>query len=264
MSMKISNQIQIRDLGLYSGRNSSFGALLQETSQIFKILSSGVTITEVHDRALKGDIFKQKTWSSRKRVWCAIYNRYFTNGIGWIIKDLTKSYGFGEHSPEFLSMIYLHYSLSDRLAFDFVTKVVWKNWKNNRKKISRDDFLVFLNHASEDQDQINKWSPVTKGNLASNNLSAFRDFGLMVGKQKKEITQPPLPLNTVKHILRIIVLEGKRGKDILSDPTWRLFLRSPDDIADSLMKLSQSHLIRFERVGDIIVLETPDEWEKAE
>jgi len=257
---KDTQKPSIRDLSPYSARNTSKGALLKETAQLLEALSSGLSLPEVRAQAQNGTLLHQRAIESRKTIWRRIHYRLFTHNIPWVIEDLKKSYRMGEHSPEFVSIIYIHYALRDRLTFDFVTQVVWQQWCEKNLIISRDDLLSLLDQAAETQKQIYQWSESSRRKLAGSILSALRDFGLLRGKQKKAITLPSLPLFTAEHLLRILTMEGVRGSEVLSDPTWRLFLRTPDEVAHILSQLAQVQHIRFERAGRTVVLETPNEW----
>jgi hypothetical protein len=84
---------------------------------------------------------------------------------------------------------------------------------------------------------------------------------LLEGKQKKVLVQPPLPLATAEIILRILVREGFRGRQILENHAWRLFLLKESDVAQVLSKLAFDGIIRFEKAGTTVVLETPSAWE---
>ena len=69
-----------------------------------------------------------------------------------------------------------------------------------------------------------------------------------------------LPISTAEHVLRVLIGEGKRGAEILGDLTWRIFLCTPNDVADVLTRLSQTRRIGFERAGSHVVLHTPADW----
>jgi hypothetical protein len=61
----------------------------------------------------------------------------------------------------------------------------------------------------------------------------------------------------------VLITEGHRGRQILEDPAWRLFMLGPQDVAATLAKLAQEGRIRFEKVGPTVVLETPQAWEES-
>ena len=158
-------------------------------------------------------------------------------------------------------MLYLHYALRDRLSFDFVTKVLWERWLNKQLVVITEDVKSVLDRASDSQPQIERWSQITRDRLCQSIIAALRDFGLLTGIQKKCIQHPMLPLSTAEHMLRILIAEGVRGMDIIRNESWRLFLYQEHEVSDILGKLAQQRSIRFERVGNTVVLETPSEWE---
>lgn len=256
-------QAMIRDLGPYSSRNTSKGALLEETAQVIEGFSSGLSLEEVRRRAFEGVLLKQRTRASRKRIWQIIHYRLLSADASWVGKDIEGTFRKGPHSPEFISLIYLHYALRDHLTFDFVTQILWDQWCRRRLDISRNDLLSFLDEVSEEQPQVKRWTESSRRKLAGSILTALRDFGILKGSQKKRIVKPSLPLSTAEHLLHILTVEGLRGNEVILDPTWRLFFLTQEDIAHVLSQLSQNCRIRFERGGHSVVLETPEKWSSS-
>jgi hypothetical protein len=252
---------RMRDTGHYSARNSSKGALVAEAGQVFAALQSGLALPEVRERALTGGVLSQRSRNTRRRIWALLHYRYLATRNDWLTAALQEACGIGPQSPEFISMLYLHYALRDRLTYDFVTGVLWQKWCEDLPFISRNDVLDVLDRASEEQPHILRWTENSRVKLAGSILTALRDFGLLKGTQKKVLIRPILPLLTAEHLLRILTLEGCRGRRVIEDGTWRLFLLSEQDVAATLTKLAQEGCIRFEKVGTTVVLETPEEWE---
>ena len=182
-------------------------------------------------------------------------------GSGWITALLAQKSARGTHDPEFTSLLYLLYALRDRLTYDFVTSVVWQKGHRGRPVVARNDVLDLLTSAAHEQPQIDRWSESTRVKLAGSVLTALRDFGVLEGKQKKFLVQPQLPLSTAAALLRILVAEGCRGRRVLEDHTWRLFLITEAEVAQLLARLAREGTIRFEKTGTTVVLETPAAWE---
>ena len=255
--------VTVRDVGHFSARNSSKGALIDESARVFAAIGNGASVDDVREQSLRGTLFNQRSSVNRKRIWTLIQLRYLIPETPWLTSVLVEKCALGTHSTEFTSLLYLLYALRDHLTFDFVTTVLWAKGHRNSPVISRNDVLDLLKSVIDRQPQIDRWSESTRIKLAGSVLTALRDFGVLEGKQKKVLVQPPLPLSTAEAILRILISEGCRGRQVLEDHTWRLFLLTEAEVAQVLGRLAQAGTIRFEKAGTTVVLETPVEWEMS-
>lgn len=263
MTTQPKNTTIIRDTGPYSGRNLAKGASITDAAQVFAALREGMTVEQVRDGARGGKLLSQRGRSSRDRIWASLHHRYLTHRIPWIISAITDALGHGEQSPEFISLLYLHYALRDHLTFDFVTEVLWRKGYAGRPVVQRTDLLDLLDQAAPEQPQISGWTEKSRLKVANSILTALRDFGVLVGTRNKVLVRPFLPLDTAEHLLRVLFAEGQRGRQVLEDPAWRLFMLGPQDVAATLAKLAQDGRIRFEKGGRTVVLETPQAWEES-
>lgn len=252
---------KLRDSGPYSARNSSKGALIDEAARVFGAIASGASLDELRERILTGALLSQRSAQNRKRILTSLQQRYLISKARWLTDLLAEKSALGSHDPEFTSLLYLLYALRDRLTFDFVTSVLWAKGHNSRPVISRNDVVDLLKQAAGRQPQIERWTESTRIKLAGSILTALRDFGILEGKQKKVLVRPFLPLATAEALLRVLTVEGCRGRQAIQDSTWRLFLLTEQEVASTLAKLAQQGRIRFEKAGATVVLETPREWE---
>jgi hypothetical protein len=251
----------VRDTSPYSARNTSKGALIDEAGRVFAALARGQSVETVRDQVLQGALLAQRSRENRDRIWTLIQQRYLVPTAPWLTSRLAEMCELGPHSPEFVSLLYLLYALRDRLTFDFVTKVLSIRGHQARPVVSRNDVLDLLNQAAGRQPQIERWTESTRIKLAGSILTALRDFGVLEGQQKKVLVRPPLPLSTAEALLRLLIAEGSRGRQVIQDSAWRLFLLTEPEVASLLARLAQQGSIRFEKAGATVVLETPGEWE---
>lgn len=252
--------VNFRDKGPYSSRNTSKGALVDETAKVLNELLRTDVIAHVRRQALNGSLLPQRSRNTRRHIWTAINRRYLNLMPDWAVNDLANSARGFPNNRSLISLIYLHFCLRDRLTYDFVTRVVWQHWLQNRLNISREDVLSFLDEAAGEHSQIRGWSTSSRLKLAGNVLTALRDFGLLEGVQRKLIIKPDLPASTAEHLVRLETTEGLKGGGVLQSSDWKLFLRTENEVAEQLQKLSRPGGIRFERVGTTVLLNTPPEW----
>lgn len=221
-------------------------------------------IPHVRSNTMDGTLLTQRARFSRERIWDAIHHRYLAPRIEWILQDLSRAAPLGPTAPELVSLLYIHYVLRDRLSWVVVTDVIWEMWKEGKRLVSLVDILAILDTApEEDRRRAASWTAASRRKLAGSILTALRDFGLLKGSQRKQIVPPMLPLSTALHIVRLLVWEGLQGAEIISDKIWRIFLRTPEDVADLLLRLSQAGHLKFERAGQTVMLDAPLEWKEA-
>ncbi len=247
---------QLRDVGAFSSRNTSKGALLNEAFLLFKAMrENGSTVAELRESALRGQSFPRASFENRQRIWDCIHYRYFAPSIPWVSTSLAAATHQGVGSPDFVSLAYLYFSLRDHLTFALVTEVLWERWRARSLAISVADVLEFLDGESKNNPAIKKWSPSTRTKVAQSTLAALRDFGVLNGIYSKQIQRPAVSPETVFHLLCVLLAEGHHGRAVVEAPDWRLFLWSEDDAAKALAELAQRRWIRFERGGRTVILE---------
>ncbi|MDY0059355.1 MAG: DUF1819 family protein [Myxococcota bacterium] len=248
--------------GPYAARNI-IGPLLRETGLLFEALAQGRSVEEAHRAAMDGSLFPQRSRSSRKRFWSALHARYLVDQPGWAMQELVTRVGADPSSPESIGLLFLYFSLRDRISFEFVTGPLWGRWSASQGQVTPEAVLEFLDEIGEQGQSSHPWTEATRAKIASALLTSLRDFGLLRGARKKILCRPPLPLPTVEHLLRLMTAAGAKGRQVLEDPAWRLFLRTPAEVAHLLSQLAVEQRIRFEKVGRTVVLETPATWETS-
>lgn len=244
-----------RDEGALSARNSSKGALVAEAHAVFRALDARKPVATVREACLEGKILRQRSRATRRRIWQALFWRFFAwNPPRWVLDDLAQASRQGPTSPRFTGLLLVHYARRDRFTFDFVTGKLWYLRKGAVKDMRRSAVLDFL----EDADKtVFRWHETTRKKLAGNVLSALRDLGLLAGVQRKRIQRPVVPPEVALHLCRLLSCEGLRGRALLEAADWRLFLWDLDDTARALAQVAQREAIRFERAGRTVVLEVP-------
>ena len=255
-SNALPSLVRLRDVGEFSSRNTSKGALLNEAFFLFKTMrENGCAVADVRENALRGQAFPRASFENRQRIWDCIHYRYFAPGIPWVFNSLAAATLAGVGSPDFISLAYLYFSLRDHLTFALVTEVLWERWRARSLAVSVADVLKFLDGESQNHPAIKKWSPSTRTKVAQSTLAALRDFGVLNGIYSKQIQRPAISPETVFHLLCVLLAEGHHGRAVIEAPDWRLFLWSEDDAAKALAELAQRRWIRFERGGRTVILE---------
>lgn len=245
-----------RDTGPFSTRNSSKGALLPEAHAALRALASGMILVEIQAACLAGKLLRQTARGTRRYIWRALNWRYFNWAPPrWVLADLAESARGDCTDRRFVGLAYLHYARRDRLTFEFVAEKLWSLGTAGARDVRRDDVVDFLTNASNGV--CSKWCESTRAKVASNVLSALRDFGLLSGVQRKTPQRPVVAPEVVLHLFRLLDAEGLRGRALLDARDWRLFLWDQQHTSQALGQLAQHGELRFERSGRTVVLQLP-------
>lgn len=244
-----------RDESPFSTRNTSKGALVPELFALCQAIRKGLPISQAREALLSGRILKSGSYETRRKIWNSIKHRYSSIAPAWVLGRLAHASVQGMKSSEFLSLAYLYYAIRDRLTFQFVIGPVWRKWQGGVTNIGPGDFRAFLEEHAGRNSYIKGWRESSVEKLASNTLSALRDFGVLRGKQRKRIQRPTIPSEAAFHLLCIVIAEGKQGRAILEADEWRLFLWNESDVSNALHTLAQLEWIKFEKAGHSVILQ---------
>ena len=246
---------EARDQGPFSSRNTSKGALVEEAHTVFSAIRKGMTVAEARVAMRDGEILRKASFETRRKILDSLTHRYFWPHSKWSVQSLAKAAEAGPRSPSFLSLAYLYYALRDRFTFELIVGLLWDRWRNRSTVITTADVVQYLEQKATEEPHIRKWRESTRLKLAGSILAALRDFGLLRGKQSKQIQKPVIAPETTFHLLCLLLVEGGDGRSVVEARDWGLFLWSEAEVAQALGELAQKRWIRFERSGRTAMLE---------
>jgi hypothetical protein len=251
--------IAVRKHDQYSFRNTIRAGCIYECWLFFDELAKGADIKKVRGDLADGIILGKYAYSTRMTLWKIFRTRYLNIPDPWIHSELVSASRFGPESSEFISLLYLYFVLRDKLAFEFVTDIVWEKWRIHDLTIGSEDCSLFFERLSQKSESLPKVTAESKGKLIRNTVSTLQDFGLVIGKRHRTISRPPVVPRTAFHLVRLLAFEGLSGKEIVEAKDWRIFLWDHQDISRMLGRLSQEKWIRYEKSGQIVILEIGEE-----
>lgn len=247
--------IDIREHDQYSFRNTIRAGCIHECWFFFNNLAKDADSKKVRSDLADGVIFGKYAYSTRMALWKIFRTRYLNIADPWVQSDLITASESGPESPEFLSLLYLYFILRDKFAFEFVVEVIWTKWLGRDMAIGSEDCSRFFATLSQNSDSLPKITAKSKEKLISNTVSTLQDFGLVAGKKHRTITRPPVVPRTAFHLVRLLNIEGLSGKEIVAAKDWRIFLWDQQDVSRMLARLAQEKWIRYEKSGQIVILE---------
>ena len=250
---------KIREHDHYSLRNTIRAGCIYECWLFLNELVKGKGSNKIRRDLADGVILGNYAFSTRMALWKIFRVRYLNISDPWVHSELISASRHGPESPEFISLLYLYFILRDRLAFEFVVETVWSKWLAHDLSIGSEDCSRFFTELLQQNEIIQKVTSESKGKLIRNTISTLHDFGLVTGKKHRVISRPPIVLRTAFHIVRLLLLEGLSGKEIVESKDWRIFLLDQHDVSRMMTKLSQEKWIKYEKSGSIVILEVCNE-----
>jgi hypothetical protein len=254
----------IRQHDNYSLRNTIRAGCIQECWLFFNEMAKGAKFEELRCSLADGRILSHFAYSTRMALWKIFRTRYLNIPDSWILSEIIASTHYGPQSPEFVSLLYLYFILRDKLAFDFVTLSVWEKWTTHHLAIGSADSEAFYTRLTLLDPSLLRITAASKGKLNRNLISTLQDFGLISGTKHRVISRPPVAARTAFHLVRLLSGEGRTGKAILEANDWRIFLWDQQDVSLMLNKLSRENWIRYEKSGNIVMIEITNETDNAE
>lgn len=237
----------------YNTRLLKGGALVDEMRVLVRHWTDG-DYDKQRDSAISENILCKPTRSRSTDIISRSYGPRFAYGDppeAWkLIRPLEDRNAY----IETLRPIYYWITArNDALLYDFVVNELFARSRGIDKTIRTFEAVEWLDDAAAKQNQ--NWTPTVKKRLASGLLSTLRDFGLLEGKNKKEISTPYLPAETFSYIAYIMQEMGCVGKALVSHDDWRLFFMSQPLVEHAFLEAHQRGFLNYASAGNVYRIE---------
>lgn len=147
----------------------------------------------------------------------------------WVLDDLVAA-GQQENLSRLQTLLLLHHARQETLLYDTVQELVVPHWQRGEPQLNRDDALAFLAERATHHAEIDSWSYETRVKIAGNLLTTLRDYGLLVGRQIRQIVEPAVDDVASAHLVRLLIEEGIPEARLADHPDWRLWLIPPQRV----------------------------------
>jgi hypothetical protein len=141
----------------------------------------------------------------------------------WVLDDLV-TFASDRYSVNLATALLLHVVRQDVLLYQFVQNDLAPRWVRGDHTLIRADVQRFLDLALPGHPEIDEWSHATREKLGGNMLSILRDYGLMQGKEQKQIVEPLVPDAVASHLIRLLRAEGVPEAELADHADWRIWL----------------------------------------
>ncbi|MCL4835318.1 MAG: DUF1819 family protein [Caldilineaceae bacterium] len=233
---------QWRATGPFIASSALFTGILDETQLFLQTYAEqeGSVDTRVANakQLLVESLLPQRSRASRKSIVERISRRLISwNPPAWVLDDLAL---FAAQSSllALKSALLLHVCRQDQLLYALVLEVVVPKWSERQTGIDSADVQRFLDGQLPQRPEIENWTRQTRERLGGTTLSLLRDYGLLQGRTNKQIVEPIVPDEVVRHVVRLLREEGISEEEIPSHPDWRLWLWNEERTRGVLSELT--------------------------
>ncbi len=215
-------QPQWRAAGTYVPANTSKIRLLEET-RIFLLALEHHGTVEAARRALLDGGLLQRSRETRATIVKVIQQRLTRWAPpAWVLEDLI-AFAHDRDTPSLPAALLLHVVRQDALLYDVIQREL-SRWRRGDHLLVRADVQRFLDQSLPVHPEIDGWSRETREKLAGNMLSILCDYGLLRGREQKQLVEPLIPPPVVVHLVRLLRAEGVSEEDLPAHPDWALWL----------------------------------------
>jgi len=157
----------------------------------------------------------------------------------------------------FRDACYFETTRAEQLLAAFVEQQLFDWYEAGRSSITVEDAAGWLT-AQEAVGLTPPWSDAVRTKVARGLLAALRDFGVLSGVRsgtRKEIGQPYPSIGGFAYVCWRLQELGVTAASLETDPAWRRWLLTPNDVAALMADLAQHGVIGLNRAGSIVRVE---------
>ena len=152
-----------------------------------------------------------------------------------------------------------HMTRREFLVRDFLVGWLYPQYRDGVLVVRAEDAWPYLRALPASVIGEKPWTERTVKRVASGLLRIAADFGLMSGKVTREFATYRLPDPSFLYLLHAMRERlGSPGR-IIECPDWRMYLMSPADVEQELLRLHQFRKLHYEVAGTLRQLELPCE-----
>jgi len=214
---------QWRAANVYTTTSSSKAGLLDETRLFLTTYAAPGDLQTTYQTLVDSGL-PHRSRGTRQTIIDNIKKRLVSwNPPQWVLDDLI-AFAQDADSAALSTALLIHVPRQDRLLYDVVQHVVAPRWEAGVTLVTREDVQRYLDDMTPTHPEIERWTHGTRAKLAGNLLSILRDYGLLKGKERKQIVEPVIPDPVVQHLARLLRAEGIADGELAHHPDWRLWL----------------------------------------
>lgn len=142
-------------------------------------------------------------------------------------------------------------ALAEPLLYDFCCEYLMERRARGLRSIDVREAAAWVGNKGD------QWSETVTIKVTRALLAALRDFGVLEGKARKQISSPQVPLPAFAYLTFCLHSRGVAIRNLLCHPDWRLFMLGPSDVEHLLFEAHQQRLLEYHAAGSVLSLSFP-------
>lgn len=225
---------------------------ITETRQLLDLFESGMTVTELVERALASGSFPLMTARRLRNLVAECFAPRYLRAPSQA--PLLKRLAPVLPRSEFNQLLLIHTARANLVLADFIRDVYWPSYGAGRDTLTLDEARAFVMAGVHNGRTQKPWSDTSIRRVASYVLGCCADFELLggTGRGPRPIRPLRLQVKVAAYLAYDLHLQGVGDNQLLVHEDWRLFGLDPSDVRDQLKRLSLDGYLILQSAADVV------------
>jgi hypothetical protein len=234
----------------------SKGALVEESYTVFRVWDFGLSRTENLRRVRESNSIGGTSDNWTRDVTKVLSRRFDPAGRDRPLVELARA---GCDPDVWKPILLWHLTRDEFLVRDFLVSWLYPRFVEGVFRLRVHDVIPFLETLASKKHVrwSGKWTTATTHRVASGLLRIAADFGLLEGRQAKELTSYHLPDESFVYLLHAMADIEPNARRIVESEDWRMYRMAPTEVERELLRLHQFRKLHYEVAGSLTRLELP-------
>jgi hypothetical protein len=232
------------------------GSLIEETYAVFRAWDYDLSAQENLQRARQEGTIGAVSANWALNVAKVIRRRFDPAGRDRPLVDLAKA---GCDREVWKPLLLYHITRDEFLVRDFLVHWLYPQFVAGAYRLATDDVLPYLEGLGKRKGVVwsGAWTDNTSKRVAAGLLRIAADFGLLHGRQAKELASYHLPEPSFLYLLHAMAEREPNARRVIEAEDWRMYLMDSADVERELLRLHQFRKLHYEVAGSLAQLTLP-------
>jgi hypothetical protein len=247
----VAHPIGAKGASRYTSRIQKGGALLNEMRQLVQVWTDS-PLDEVRSEIIRSNVLNKATRARSADVLNRIFIPRVVDGPirdAWrLIRPLESL----QAPAALIRPIYFWFTtLAEPLIYDFCTEFLAARRSRGIRSVDVSDAVSWV------ESKGCGWSEIVTVKVVRALLAALRDFGILEGKVRKQISSQRISPQSFAFIAFCLHRAGAASRNLAHHPDWRLFMLEPSDVEHYFLECHQLQLLGYQAAGNTISISFP-------